>query len=243
MNRAIIAVSVGTTLAEADQNCIRPIEKALQHAFADWHVVRAFSSRIIRRRLQERGILINSPEEAAERLKKDGYRDIVFASTHLIPGSEYDALLSFAGKHKVSEPLLANEEDIRRLTSILSAIAEKEPNPLLLMGHGSDHAADDVYSCLKAALPENISLACLKGKHTLESLFPKLETLKTQKITLMPLMLVVGKHAQDALSETETSWKSILESRGFDVQVRAQGLGELPIIHQMIVEKVGKIIS
>ena len=51
---------------------------------------------MIRSRLSERGICIDSPSDALKQLLSDGYDDIVFTSTHLIPGTEYDSLLSAA---------------------------------------------------------------------------------------------------------------------------------------------------
>ena len=243
MNKALIVVSVGTTLAEADKRCILPIEEALQQAFPDRRVVRAYSSRMIRRKLQERGIRIESPEEASSRLFSEGYRDIIFASTHIIPGAEYDALLSSAGNFRVSEPLLVSEADLNRISDILASIADEEGRNILLMGHGSDHYADNIYSRLQDILDGKVFLACLKGERTFERLLPSLKALNEKKITLMPLMLVAGKHVQDELAASDTSWKTALESIGFDVRVRMQGLGELPAIRQIIVEKARRICN
>ena len=40
MKKAILAVSFGTTYAEAEQTCIRPVEAALAAAYPDWEVRR-----------------------------------------------------------------------------------------------------------------------------------------------------------------------------------------------------------
>ena len=55
MKKAIIVVSFGTTHADAEESCIRPVERALAKAFPDREIHRAWTSRIIARRLAERG--------------------------------------------------------------------------------------------------------------------------------------------------------------------------------------------
>ena len=54
MQKAIIAVSFGTTHADAEESCIRPVERALAEAYPDWDIHRAWTSRIIARRLAAR---------------------------------------------------------------------------------------------------------------------------------------------------------------------------------------------
>ncbi len=239
MKKAILAASVGTTLAESDQSCIRPIEDALQVTFSDRHIFRAFTSRLIRQSLSEQGMHVDSVEEAIARITSKGYEDLVIAATHIIPGTEYDRLLAAAQRHKVSAPLLADSDDLDWMADLLGAIAANEGCPLLMMGHGSDHAADETYAQLRRRLPKNVFLGCLKGEHTLEALFPTLRAARSSEIMLMPLMLTAGTHAlRDLAGDGKHSWKSILEARGFRVHARLQGLGALSEVQQCYVKKV-----
>ena len=83
----------------------------------------------------------------------------------------------------------------------------------------------------------------MEGEHSLEKLLPELTKLPEKKITLMPLMLVAGDHANnDMAGDEEDSWKSILEAKSFETRIRMQGLGSLEEVQQRFVEKARKTI-
>lgn len=239
MKQAIIVVSFGTTHEDAAQSAIVPVENAIARAFPDWEICRAWTSRRIAETLAERGTPVENETEALARLRREGCARIVFAPTHIIPGREYGMVKAAAGSCPVSAPLLDSEEDLRWMAALLGEIAEEEGRTLLVMGHGTDHAADEVYARLRALLPENIRLACVEGRHGLDGILPDLEDLRGKALTLMPLMLVAGEHAKNDLAgEGEDSWKSRLERLGFDVRVRLQGLGAMAAVQERFVEKV-----
>lgn len=243
MKKAILAVSFGTTYAQAERECIRPVEEALAKAWPDWQVRRAYTAHIVIRRLRERGERINTVEEALEQLKQEGFEKIVLASTHIIPGEEYDSLCRAAEGLPVSEALLTSEEDLHWIAGLMGQIARREGRPVLFMGHGTDHAADETYVRLRAMLPENVYLACVEGSHRLEGILPQLEQLPGKELTLTPLMLVAGDHAHNDLAgDGDDSWKSILERRGFTVHTRLRGLGAEEAVRQRFCEKVGKVL-
>lgn len=244
MKKAILAVSVGTSYDEAVRACIQPIEDALRAAYPRYEVFRAFTSRMIIRRLKSRGISVENEVEALARLAAEGYDDIVVAATHIIPGLEYERIRDAAAGRPISAPLLADESDLEWMAAQMGAIAREEKRPLLLMGHGTGHAADEIYSQLRAKLPRDVFLACADGGYTLDGLQPRLEEIPEKRIALMPLMLVAGAHAHNGLAgDGGSSWKSILERRGFDVRVRMQGLGELEAVQRRFVEKAGRAIG
>ena len=51
--KAILAVSFGTTFPETRQKTIGATEKAIGDAFPDYDVFRAFTSRIVRQRIEK----------------------------------------------------------------------------------------------------------------------------------------------------------------------------------------------
>lgn len=244
MKKAILAVSFGTTYAQAEQTCIRPVEAALAAAYPDWEVRRAYTALIVLRRLRERGVEIDGVEAALARLREKGFEKIVLASTHMIPGEEYESLCAAAGGLPVSEPLMNDEADLRWMARRMGEIADEEGRPTLFMGHGTDHAADEIYVRLRALLPENAFLACVEGAHRLETVLPQLDALSEKKLALAPLMLVAGDHAHNDLAgDDEDSWLSILTQRGFDVAVRMRGLGADEQVQARFVEKAGRVLN
>lgn len=244
MKKVILAVSFGTSYPEAERSCIRPVERALARAFPDWEVRRAYTSRIILRKLDGMGNPVESEAAALARLRAEGFDKIRIVPTHIIPGEEYEIVTAAAGALPVSEPLLAGEEDLAWMAGQLAAIAAEEDRPLLLMGHGTEHAADAMYVRLRARLPERVFLACVEGAHALEEILPELDALPDRRVTLMPLMLVAGDHAHNDLAGAgEGSWRSILTARGFDVRARLQGLGALEAVQQRFVEKARRIVQ
>ena len=238
MKDALLAVSFGTTHEDAEQSCIRPVEDALRRAFPAWEVIRAWTSRIIVRRMAARGVIVENEQEAIERLKSEGRDRIVIASTHIIPGREYDRLREAAGDLPVSEPLLSTADDLRWMAALLGDTAREERRTLLVMGHGTEHRADAVYAELRAALPENVKLACVEGTYDLEGIMDDLEAVPGKRLALMPLMLVAGDHARNDLAGDGDSWKTRLEARGFDIALRLRGLGSLEPVQRRIVRKV-----
>ena len=238
MRKAVLIVGFGTSYADAEESCILPVERSVAEAFSDREPFRAWTSRIIAKKLlRTRGVAVENEEEALSRLHSEGVEDILVVSTHLIPGIEYDLVREKAGPQPVSRPLLDTEEDLRWMADVLASIAGEEGRPLLLMGHGTEHSADGTYPRLRALLPENVFLACVEGAHSLEEQLPRLEALDKKELTLMPLMLVAGDHARNDLAGDGDSWKTRLEALGFDVRVRMQGLGALSQVQQRFADK------
>ena len=238
MKKAILAVSFGTSHEDAERTCIRPVEQALQRGFPDWEVRRAFTSRQIQRKLNQRGQAVESEEQALARLRDEGFERILVVPTHIIPGEEYGVVAAAAQGLDVAEPLLYSDKDLEWMAGVLSEIAKEEGRPLLMMGHGTEHTADSIYSRLREKLPSGVFLACVEGEQTLQTILPALEEQGARRVTLMPLMLVAGDHAKnDMAGDQPDSWRSILEARGFEVRARLQGLGALESVQRRFVEK------
>jgi len=243
MKKALLSVSFGTTAREAYDSCIRPIENALQAACPDRELHRAFTSRMILQKLRKCGETAGTVSEALMHLHAGGFEDIAVAPLFVIPGGEYERLCADAKGCRIAEPLLHGKDDLHRIAALLAGIAADEGHPLLMLGHGTDHAADNVYAQLREILPGNVFLACMEGEHRLEPLLPELEALPEKQLTAMPLMLTAGIHARTCLtSDAHDSWKTLLESRGFDLRVRMQGMGSLETVQQMFAEKLQKIL-
>lgn len=244
MKKAIVAISFGTTHSDAEASCIRPVEDALRTAFPDWQVCRAWTSRMIARRLKARGEDVENEAEALERLRREGTDAIVLVPTHMIPGQEYRRVLAAADGLPVSAPLLADDGDLDWMAALLDGIARREGRTLLVMGHGTEDAADETYARLRARLTARVKLACVEGQYALDGILDDLEAVPGKALTLMPLMLVAGDHAKNDLAgDEEDSWRSRLLARGFDVRCRLEGLGALEAVQGRFVEKARAIIG
>ena len=244
MKQAIVVVSFGTTHADAEETCIRPVEAAIQAAFPGWEVRRAWTARMIRAKLKSQGVEVDGVTEAIDRLRGEGFERIALASAHIIRGHEYDMLTEAADGLPVSAPLLDGPDDIAWMAGLLGGIADEEGRALVVMGHGTDHAANATYAELRQRLPGNVFLACVEGEYGLDGIMDQLEAVPGRRVTLMPLMLVAGDHAKNDLAgDEDDSWKRRLEARGFDVRVRLQGLGALPEVQQRFVKKAAAAIG
>ncbi|WP_032121513.1 sirohydrochlorin cobaltochelatase [Clostridium amazonitimonense] len=264
MKKAILLVSFGTTHYDTRKVTIDAIEKKVRETYKDYEVRRAFTAHIIINVLKNRdGIIELTPEEALEKLYKDGYEEVIVQPLHIIPGLEFDYIngvvdqyieKGYFSKVKVGRPILyfkGHEEDIPDDYSILIESIEKLLNSyenLVLMGHGTTHYSNAAYVCLQQVLMDKgynkVLIANVEGYPTLEDIIPKLKAKNMNKLTLAPLMVVAGDHAKnDMASDEDDSWKSILEKSGFEVNVHMHGLGEISEFQDIYIEHIKDAID
>ncbi|MEE3383016.1 MAG: sirohydrochlorin cobaltochelatase, partial [Anaerovoracaceae bacterium] len=156
------------------------VEKALQEAYPDWSVRRAFTAQIIINHIQARdGEFIDNMDQALQRAVDNGVKNIVIQPTHLMHGAEYDELVSQAEAYKdkfesmiISEPLLgevgsdATVINADKETVAKAAVAEAvkaagadsldalkaDGTAIVFMGHGTSHTANVTYSQMQAQM-------------------------------------------------------------------------------------------
>lgn len=112
--KEILAVSFGTSFNDSRVRDISAVEDALQAAYPDWSVRRAFTAQIIINHIMARdGEKIDNMQQALDRAVKNGVRELVIQPTHLMHGAEYDELSDAAMSYKdkfahlvIAEPLL-----------------------------------------------------------------------------------------------------------------------------------------
>lgn len=93
--KEILVVSFGTSFNDSRTADIKGIEDALQEAYPEWSVRRAFTAQIIINHVQARdGEKIDNVDQALERAVKNGVKQLVVQPTHLMHGAEYDELWS-----------------------------------------------------------------------------------------------------------------------------------------------------
>ena len=178
----ILVVSFGTSFNDSRVADIKGIEDALQEAYPDWSVRRAFTSQIIINHIQARdGECIDNMDQALERAVKNGVKNLGVFPTHLMHGAEYDELMESVQAYqnqfasvKVAEPLLGevgsdadaiNEDKKSVATAITeSAVteagygslkeAQEDGTAFVFMGHGTSHTAKVSYSQMQAQMKD-----------------------------------------------------------------------------------------
>ncbi len=256
MKKGVIVVSFGTSYKETRKKCIESIEDKIKLTFSEYDVQRAFTSRMIIKRIEEQeGLKINRIEESISEMKANGITSILVQPLHIIPGYEYEKLrvaVSMANHDKnlnvhLNSPLLNREEDYDEvIKTVIARLPEaKEKEAVVLMGHGTEHHANACYSLLQAKLRDerdDIFISNVEGYPELEHIQTKLQGYK--KITLMPFMIVAGDHAQnDMAGEDENSYKSILTDMGIEVECILEGLGQLNGIQDIFVNRIKNQLS
>lgn len=91
----LLVVSFGTSYNDNRDLTIGAVERAIQKAYPQYEIRRAFTSQVILDILKERDHLeIDNVGQAMERLAADGVRDVVIQPTHVMPGIEYDGVIA-----------------------------------------------------------------------------------------------------------------------------------------------------
>ena len=178
----ILVVSFGTSFNDSRVADIKGIEDALQEAYPDWSVRRAFTAQIIINHVQARdGEYIDNMDQALERAVANGVKNLIVQPTHLMHGAEYDELVEAVEAYKeqfetvkIAEPLLGEvgtdatvvNDDKKAVAEALtgeavkdagyeSLQAAKEDGVLFVfMGHGTSHTAKVSYSQMQAQMSE-----------------------------------------------------------------------------------------
>ena len=179
----ILVVSFGTSFNDSRAADIGGVEKALQAAYPDWSVRRAFTAQIIINHVQARDDeKIDNMDQALERAVDNGVKNLVVQPTHLMHGAEYDELTEAVENYKdkfesvkIAEPLLgevgadetAINEDKAAVAEAITAeavktagfdsldAAKEDGTAFVFMGHGTSHTAKISYSQMQAQM-ENL---------------------------------------------------------------------------------------
>lgn len=240
---AILLVTFGTSIPKA-QAAFDVIEKKVRDAFPKTEVRWAYTSSIIRAKLAEQGKHLDSPEVALAKLMDDGYAKVAVQSLHMIPGAEFHDIRINAGlfeemsggfeKVFVSYPLLAGNENMDKVVdAVIAAMIPKERKPedaVVLMGHGTHHSADAIYSAMMYKFQKadpNIYMGTVEGHPTFDEIKEMMVAKGIKKAYLLPFMSVAGDHAMnDMAGGEENSWKSMLTEAGIECVPVLKGMAE-----------------
>ena len=176
----LLVVSFGTSFNDSRVKDIKGIEDALQAAYPDWSVRRAFTAQIIINHVQARdGEKIDNMQQAMDRAVANGVKNLVVQPTHLMHGAEYAEMMEMIDDYRdkfesvaVAEPLLGEvgadatviNEDKEAVAKAVTAeavatagydsveAAAKDGTAFVFMGHGTSHTAKVSYSQMQTAM-------------------------------------------------------------------------------------------
>ena len=258
---AMVVMSFGTTYKDTRVKTIDATVDAIKAAHPNTKVITAFTSHIIRDRIQQKeGITYPTPEEALAELKKDGYTRVALASLDVIPGMEYnyDAAVYNLYKNDFKKMTLGTslmywmgqENQTDQVIETLKAVQSQFPklgkeDALLIMAHGTPDPSNAYYSVIQDRIHtlgmKNVFIYTVEGTPNLEQVIPQLKLHGIKHVTLMPFMMVAGDHANNDMAGNEPdSHKSVLEKEGFKVDTYIHGLGENQNIRNLFVERANE---
>ena len=176
----LLVVSFGTSFNDSRAKDIKGVEDALQAAYPDWSVRRAFTAQIIINHVQARdGEKIDNMQQAMDPAVANGVKNLVVQPTHLMHGAEYDEMMEMIDDYRdkfesvaVAEPLLGEvgadatviNEDKEAVAKAVTAeavatagydsveAAAKDGTAFVFMGHGTSHTAKISYSQMQTVM-------------------------------------------------------------------------------------------
>ena len=249
---ALLIVHFGTTYDDTRQKTIDAINEKATSRFPDMVVREAYTSRIVIKRLRERGIQKDTPTDALLSLRGEGYKKVIIQPSYIIDGKEMDLLRKeadqlrpFFDEIRIGTPLLYSVEDAKKVCSLLVSrhpADKKKREHVLFVGHGTEGPATALYSQLDYMLRANgydqYHVATIEGYPTQQTALEQIKAMKGRKVTLVPLLFVAGDHASNDIS---VEWKEELEKQGLDVELHIEGLGEVPEIQNLYIERIKEL--
>ena len=171
--KILMSVSYGASedALAADIGCI---ERAMQSAYPDWELRRAFTSERVRAAEARRGRVVPDPAEAIAQAKAEGAAQVAVAALLVSPGGEFEGAERAAQGLPVATPLLTDAADLDTLAAYYGDMRQTLGMPLLIMGHGHPANGNPAYLRLRARLPEGVYLGCLSGEPGLAQVMTEL---------------------------------------------------------------------
>lgn len=216
--RALILTVFGTsTEAAVTFDELLPL---VQQRFPDRDIVVPFTSGVIRNKLNA-GISdpakkILSPEEALEKLKADGYKDIAVVSTLLFAGIEHEKLQNAVKRFgaantdiKVSytPPLLADPANLQPVVKMLGKYMLKDgSNVVVAHGTHSGHPIEKTYMKLAELVAKdypNARAGSVEGVPLMEEVMEWVKNRKDKNVRFVVFMFVAGDHAENDIASDE----------------------------------------
>ena len=251
--KELLVVSFGTSYNENRAATIGGIEGALEKAFTGYSVRRGFTANIIIEHVLRRdGVKIDNVQEALQRAKDNGVKELLVQPTHLMNGYEYGDLRKELEDNwaddfetiRIGAPLLTSDKDFTDVALALveaAASFDDGKTAICYMGHGTEAAANGIYARmqeeLKAAGYDNYFVGTVEAHPDVQDVLKMVQDGEYTRVVLRPMMNVAADHANnDMAGDEEGSWKTVFTEAGYEVVTEIKGLGEIEGIQQILVQ-------
>jgi len=245
--KALLMVHFGTTHNDTKILTIDKMNDKFADEYKDYDQFYAYTSRIVLKRLKDRGDIFNNPIRILNVIADQGYDELLVQTSHIIPGIEYENLVrevnSVSNRFKsikIGKPLLYYIDDYKKCVEALADeyVPKNKKEALVLVCHGTDSPLATSYAMIEYIFDEygydNVFVVCTKAYPLIDTLVKKLKKAGIEEVRLAPFMFVAGDHAKNDMA---IRYKEELEENGFKVnQVILKGLGEFDAIQNIFLE-------
>ena len=242
---SVLMVHFGTTFDDTRKNTIDAVNSEAEKEFPKMEVREAYTSRIIMRRLKDRGIVKDNPAEALDRLAAEGYTHIIVQPTNIINGVEAKTLEQQLDMYKdkfkevrIGSALLTTPEDYKSVAEIINKETGKlaDDEAVVLVGHGTHDSGNAAYPAMDytaKSMGYKFYVGTVEGFPEFDDVVKGLKKDGIKKVVLMPFMFVAGDHANNDIA---VDWKEALEKEGFTVKVKLTSLGMMEDIRKIFID-------
>lgn len=252
MEKAIAIVCYGTANRDVWMSSGGQLEEEVRRAYPEWNVEVMFTSRILTERCRRAGWTVTEVQEGMERLVRQGVRSLVVLPVYLMAGEAFGKVKAAVQSCtdcqdiRLGIPLLENPDGCRAAAeAIIKEGAPDREETLAAVLHGTRSETAGARSHMEAALQEATqqpALAAVMGEEW--QLQERLMRSCAKKVLLIPLTLMVGKHAaQDIAGETPESMRCWLEQKGYAVRSVVKGLLEYSQVRQSWLRQLQRLID
>ena len=216
--KALLMVHFGTTHDDTRELTIDKMNEKFADEFKEYVQFTAYTSRIILKRLKDRGEIYNNPIRILNVIADQGYDELLV----------------------IGKPLLYYIDDYKKCVEALADeyVPKNKKEALVLVCHGTDSPLATSYAMIEYIFDEygydNVFVVCTKAYPLMDTLLKKLRKNGIEEVRLAPFMFVAGDHAKNDMA---IRYKEELEENGFKVnQVILKGLGEFDAIQNIFLD-------
>ena len=256
MKKGILLVSFGSGNREAVEESLGKLEEETKARFSSYAVYRAFTSeKICEKWKNTYQYPVDSLENAFYRMKKDGMEQVVIQPVYVVQGKEYEKVRGQVDKWrnqfrilKFGKALLSQEEDYKRCVHAIGSRWKAETGKSrVIVGYGTKEASQSAYGMLeytfRALGNPDVAVGTLSGYPAIREVLWNLRQQHTEKIELIPFLLIRGEKTAQEILHPEMGWAARLREEGYEVETVRSGLLELKEIRRILLDHMEEAIE